>query len=184
MADAVHSKTRSVVVVGGGITGLAAARKLAQEHPDYQVTILEREAETGGKARTIREDGYVVELGPESYIAAKVWMTDLCRELGLADDLQTTRPENRGSMVLWDGRLHPIPEGLSGLVPTRLGPVLRSSLLSPIGKLRFMLDWVIPPRRDVSDESLASFVTRRLGKEAYERLIEPLMAGIYAGDGA
>lgn len=177
-------RTPSIAVVGGGITGLAAARRLAKDHPHLRVTLIEREDEPGGKAHTIHDDGYVVELGPESYIAAKDWMTDLCRELGLAADLQTTRPENRGSMVLWDGRLHPIPEGLSGLVPTRLGPVFRSSLLSPIGKARFMLDWVIPARKDESDESLASFVSRRLGREAYERLIEPLMAGIYAGDGA
>jgi oxygen-dependent protoporphyrinogen oxidase len=170
-------------VIGGGITGLAAARRLVKEHPDFETTLIERDTETGGKARTIHDDGFVVELGPESYIAAKEWMTELCRELGLADQLQTTRPENRGSMVLWDGRLHPTPEGLSGLVPTRIGPVFRSSLLSPVGKLRFMLDWIIPPRKDESDESLASFVSRRVGREAYERLIEPLMAGIYAGDG-
>ncbi|CAA9575576.1 MAG: Protoporphyrinogen IX oxidase, aerobic, HemY [uncultured Thermomicrobiales bacterium] len=172
-----------IVIVGGGITGLAAARAVALTAPEVDVTVLEAADRLGGKIVTVQEDGFTVEGGPESYLAAKGWMTDLCAEIGLADGLQPTRPENRGSRVLWDGRLHPIPDGLSGLVPTRLRPVVTSSLLSPIGKARMALDWVLPARTDADDESLERFISRRLGREAYQRLIEPLMAGIYAGDG-
>ena len=172
-----------LVIIGGGITGLAAARAAAQQAPDARITVLEASDRLGGKIQTVREAGFVVEGGPESYLAAKRWMTDLCDELGLGDWLETTRPENRGSRVLWQGHLYPIPDGLSGLIPTRMMPIVRSPLLTPLGKLRMGLDWVLPARRDTEDESLASFVSRRFGRQAYERMIEPLMAGIYAGDG-
>ena len=172
-----------IVIVGGGITGLAAARAAAMAAPTAVITVLEASDRLGGKIVTVREDGFVVEGGPESWLAAKSWMTDLCAELGLANDLESTRPENRGSRVLWDGRLHRIPDGLSGLVPTRLRPIVTSSLLSPLGKARIALDWVRRPRKDAEDESLEHFIARRLGRQAYDRLIEPLMAGIYAGDG-
>ena len=172
-----------LVIVGAGVTGLAAARRAARERPGLRITILEATDRVGGKIQTIREDGCVIEGGPESWLAAKSWMTDLCGEIGLGGAIQGTRPENRGSRVLWAGRLHPIPEGLTGLIPTRLRPVLTSSLLSPIGKLRLGMDWVLQARTTSDDESLASFVSRRFGRQAYDRLIEPLMAGIYAGDG-
>lgn len=175
---------KKIVIVGGGITGLAAARAVAIAAPGVEVTVLEAADRLGGKIVTIREDGFVIEGGPESYLAAKSWMTDLCAELGLAGELEGTRPENRGSRVLWGGRLLPIPDGLSGLVPTRLRPIVTSPLLSPAGKARIALDWVLRPRTDANDESLERFISRRLGRQAYERLIEPLMAGIYAGDGS
>ena len=175
---------KKIVIVGGGITGLAAARAVAIAAPEVEVTVLEAADRLGGKIVTIREDGFVIEGGPESYLAAKSWMTDLCTDLGLAGELESTRPENRGSRVLWDGKLLPIPDGLSGLVPTRLRPIVTSPLLSPAGKVRIALDWVLRPRTDANDESLERFISRRLGRQAYERLIEPLMAGIYAGDGS
>ncbi len=174
---------KHIVIVGGGITGLAAARTVALRAPGATVTVLEAADRLGGKIATVHENGFVVEGGPESWLAAKSWMTDLCADLGLANEVQGTRPENRGSRVLWDGQLHRIPDGLSGLVPTRLGPILTSSLLTPTGKARIALDWVLRPRTDANDESLEHFISRRLGRQAYERLIEPLMAGIYAGDG-
>ena len=178
-----QERTRRIVIIGGGITGLAAARTIAIAAPDIEVTVLEASDRLGGKIVTLREDGFVVEGGPESYLAAKSWMTDLCTDLGLADELEGTRPENRGSRVLWQGKLLPIPDGLSGLVPTRLRPIVTSPLLTPRGKARIALDWVLRPRTDANDETLEHFITRRLGHQAYERLIEPLMGGIYAGDG-
>ena len=174
---------KHIVIVGGGITGLAAARAVALAAPGVTVTVLEASDRLGGKIVTVQDHGFVVEGGPESWLAAKDWMTDLCDEIGLGGSLESTRPENRGSRVLWGGQLHRIPEGLSGLVPTRLRPILTSSLLSPAGKARLGLDWVLRPRTDANDESLEHFISRRLGRQAYERLIEPLMAGIYAGDG-
>ena len=178
-----HSDTKRIIIVGGGITGLAAARTVAMTAPDVEITVLEASDRLGGKIVTVHDDGFVIEGGPESYLAAKSWRTDLCGELGLADELEGTRPENRGSRVLWRGKLLPIPDGLSGLVPTRLRPIVTSPLLSPRGKARIALDWVLRPRTDANDETLEHFITRRLGHQAYERLIEPLMGGIYAGDG-
>jgi len=174
---------RSVAVIGGGISGLAAAHRLIVRDPDLEVVVFERDSRFGGKILTERRDGYVIEAGPDSFLSVKPRGVGLTRELGLEDRLIGPDERNRGAFVLHRGRLVPLPEGLTGLVPSRLGPIARTSLLSPLGKLRMAGDLVLTPRQSVDDESLASFVERRLGREAYERLIEPLMSGIYAGDG-
>ena len=170
-----------VVIVGGGITGLAAAYRL-QAQP-IAVTLLEQSGRLGGKIQTERRDGFVVELGPDIFLARKPRGIGLCRDLGLADRIQETNTTRRGSYIQKDGELHRLPEGLSGLVPTRLGPMMRSPLLSARGKLRLAMDWIRPPRRDEADESVGGFITRRLGEEAYTNLVEPLLGGIYGGDG-
>ena len=172
-----------VVIIGGGIAGLAAAHYLAQSSTPVQVSLLEREPQLGGKLRTERIDDFLLEAGPDSFLSAKPRGVGLATELGLADQLQSPIPRRHRAFVLSRGRLHPLPEGLSGLVPTRLRPIFASSLLSLPGKLRFAADLVLPPRPAGDDESLAAFVRRRLGTDAYDRLVEPLMAGIYAGDG-
>ena len=172
-----------VVVVGGGIAGLAAAYRLAKLDPTVAVTLVEAEDRLGGKILTERIDGFVIEGGPDSFLAGKPRGVGLCEELGLGDRLQGTMPQGRRAYVWSRGRLHELPEGLTGLVPTRLGPILRTGLLSSRGKVRLALDYVLPPARRAGDEPLAAFVRRRLGREAYVRLVEPLMAGIYAGDG-
>ena len=134
---------------------------------------------------TERIDGFVIEGGPDSFLATKPRGIGLCEELGIGErpQVQGVQPQRRRAFVLWRGRLHDLPEGLSGLVPTRLAPLARSSLLSPLGKARVALDYLLPARRAAGDESLGGFVRRRLGREAWERLVEPLMAGIYAADG-
>jgi oxygen-dependent protoporphyrinogen oxidase len=172
-----------VVVIGGGISGLAAAHRLVQTAPDVRVTLLEAEARLGGKIVTERVDGFVIEGGPDSFLAAKPRGVGLCEELGIAERLQGVTPQRRRAFVLSRGRLHDLPEGLSGLVPTRLAPLARSTLMSPLAKARVALDYAIPRRRGDGDESLGGFIRRRLGNEAWERLVEPLMAGIYAADG-
>jgi protoporphyrinogen/coproporphyrinogen III oxidase len=172
-----------VAVVGGGISGLAAAWRLAQGAEAPAITLLEREPRLGGKIATERIDGFTIEGGPDSFLAAKPRGVGLCQELGLGERLLPITPQPRRAYVLVRGRLHELPEGLSGLVPTKLGPLARSSLLSPRGKARLALDYALPPRTDDADESLGAFVRRRLGAEAFDRLVEPLMAGIYAGDG-
>jgi protoporphyrinogen/coproporphyrinogen III oxidase len=184
-----------VVVLGGGITGLAAAHRLLQVHaeatPGLRVTLVEADDHLGGKIVTERLDGFVIEGGPDSFLATKPRGIGLCAELGFGEhpplpgqrQLQGVRPQRRRAFVLWRGRLHDLPEGLSGLVPTRLAPLARSSLLSPLGKTRVALDYLLPTRREPGDESLGGFIRRRLGREAWERLVEPLMAGIYAADG-
>jgi oxygen-dependent protoporphyrinogen oxidase len=173
----------SVVVIGGGIAGLAAAYRLSREMPEARVTLLEATARLGGKIVTEREDGFVVEGGPDSFLASKPRGVGLCQELGLGASLQGVTPQPRRAYVLSRGELHDLPEGLSGLVPTRLAPLVRSRLLSPAGKARVALDYLLPASRAIGDESLGAFIRRRLGAEAWERLVEPLMAGIYAADG-
>lgn len=174
---------KHVVVVGGGIAGLAAAYRLHTRAPWLALTLVEAGDRLGGKIVSERIDDFVIEGGPDSFLAFKPRGVGLCRELGLEDQLQGTNPAMHGSFVLRDGELHELPEGLTGLIPTRLGPIARSKLFSLRGKLRMGLDVLLPARRDDHDESLASFVRRRLGNEAYEWLIGPLMSGIYAGDG-
>ena len=172
-----------VVIVGGGIAGLAAAYRLAQTAPDLPVSLLEGEARLGGKIVTERVDGFVIEGGPDSFLSLKPRGVGLCQALGLEARLRGPDPKFRRTYVMRGRRLHELPEGLTGLIPTRLGPMARSGLISPLGKLRMALDYVLPPGAPNGDESLAAFVERRLGRELYDRLIEPLMGGIYAGDG-
>jgi len=175
---------KRTIIVGGGITGLAVAYRLKQVAPDVAVTLIEREARLGGKIVTDRVDDFVIEGGPDTFLSYKPRGLGLCRELGLEARLQGTNSAHRRTYVARADQLYDLPEGLTGLIPTRLGPLLRSRLISPWGKLRMGLDYVIPPRAADGDESVAAFVERRLGREVYARLIEPLLSGIYAGDGA
>lgn len=172
-----------IVVVGAGIAGLAAAYRLTQVLPAASITLIEAEHRLGGKIVTERVEGFLIEGGPDSFLATKPRGLGLCQELGFEDELIGPIPRPRRAYVKRRGRLHEIPEGLSGLVPTRLGPLYRSALLTPLGKARVALDLLLPARSGDDDEPLASFVRRRLGAEAYDWLIEPLMAGIYAADG-
>lgn len=175
---------KRVVIVGGGIAGLAAAYRLTRARRDLAVTLVEREPRLGGKIVTDRVDGFVIEGGPDTFLAYKPRGLGLCRELGLEQRLHGTNPNVRRTYVQRGDRLYDLPEGLTGLIPTRFGPLARSALISPWGKLRMALDYVLPRRVAGSDESVAAFVRRRLGREAYDHLIEPLLSGIYAGDGA
>jgi protoporphyrinogen/coproporphyrinogen III oxidase len=173
----------SIAVIGGGISGLAAAHYLAQNRPDIKTILIEKDRRLGGKILTERIDGFVVEGGPDSFLSSKERGLGLATEVGLEARLQGTDEERRRTWVMSGGRLHRLPEGLSGLVPSRLEPLLESDLFSPSGKERLRQEPAIPSRAGDEDESLASFVTRRFGREVYDRMIEPLMAGIYAGDG-
>lgn len=175
--------TSHVVVVGGGIAGLAAAHALATAESSVRVTLLEQSPRLGGVIHTERRDGYVLEAGPDLFLAAKPGAWELAGAVGLHDRLQGPR-RGAGSFVLSRGKLARLPEGLTGLVPTRMMPFVKTSLISPLGKLRVALDFVIPPRRDDADESVESFVVRRLGRAMYDRIVEPLLSGIFAGDGS
>jgi oxygen-dependent protoporphyrinogen oxidase len=182
----VNPQIRRVVVIGAGITGLAAAHRLgelaaAHEMP-LEVTIVERGDRAGGPLKTIRRGGFILEAGTDSILVEKPWAAELARRIGLGDELIPTRAEFRRTLVVRDGRLVEIPEGFSLLAPARLGPVLRSEVFSPLGKLRIMLEPLVPARRTGGDESLASFVTRRLGREVLDRVAQPLAGGIYTAD--
>jgi oxygen-dependent protoporphyrinogen oxidase len=173
----------AVVVVGGGISGLAAATRLAERLDPSSVMLIEAEPRLGGKIRTERTDGFVLEGGPDCFLAGKPAGVELCRRLGIADQLVSPNPALRRSYVKRDGRLHPLPDGITGLVPSRLMPLLTTGILSLRGRIRAGLELVVRPGRSAGDESIAAFSRRRFGAEAYDWLIEPLLSGIYAGNG-
>ncbi len=172
-----------VAIVGGGIAGLASALFLLESDPALEVEVIEREMQTGGKLRTDQVDGFVVERGPDAFLASKPGAIGLSRHLGLDGQAISPISENRQSFVMRDGGLMPLPQGLSGLVPGDLKPILESPLFSSEGKARLARETEIPVRRDQGEESIASFMRRRYGQEAWDRMIEPLLTGIYAGDG-
>lgn len=174
-----------VTIIGGGITGLAAAWELQKAGIKY--TLLEASDRWGGKIRTetVEGDGdqpFVIEVGPDSVLAQKPWALHLALELGLEDRLLGTNDDQRKTYVLNRGRLTPMPDGLALIVPTKVWPFVTSPLISWPGKLRMGLDWFLPRKGDDADESLADFVRRRLGAEALDKLAEPLLAGIYNTD--
>ncbi len=178
--------TPRIAIVGAGIAGLAAANRVLELSRERQspveVTVFEAATRPGGCIATECTDGFVIESGPDAFLSEKPWALQLCQRLGLARRLVQTREENRRTHVVRNGRLHPLPEGFLLLAPTRLLPFAASGLFSWRGKLRIALDLVLPRGKPRPDESLASFVTRRLGREALERVAQPLVGGIYAAD--
>jgi oxygen-dependent protoporphyrinogen oxidase len=174
-----------VAVIGGGISGLTAAHRLATSGASggARVTLIERAPRLGGKVVTQRTGGFVIEDGPDSFVTVKGSVLRLAAELGIGDRVISSRPEHRGAYVWSRGRLHPIPDGLLLMAPSRLLPILRSSVLSWRGKLRVLGDLFIP-RGPNQDQSLEAFVVRRLGREVLERIAEPLVAGIHAAEPA
>lgn len=175
-----------IVIVGGGIAGLATAYSLQKEAAahelDLALTLVERDTRLGGKVVTDTPGGFVIEGGPDSFITQKPWALELCRELGLEERLVGTNDGPRTTYVLRGGKLRKMPDGMMMIIPTRFMPFVTSGLISWRGKLRMGLDLLIPPRRDDADESLAHFIRRRLGEEALDVLAEPLMAGIHVSD--
>jgi oxygen-dependent protoporphyrinogen oxidase len=173
-------------VLGAGIAGLAAAhrvRELSAEHGiPVEAIVLERNEGVGGCVETRYDDGFVMELGPDSLLTEKPNGIDLVRRLGLQDDLIPIRPEYRGARVVRGGRLVPIPDDFHFFTPTSLVSLIASGLFSPAGIARAAMEPFVPPNRGSEDESLASFVTRRFGREVLDRLAQPLIGGIYSGD--
>jgi protoporphyrinogen/coproporphyrinogen III oxidase len=178
--------THKIVVVGGGVAGLATAyhaQKFAREAgEDVDITLVERDQVLGGKIATDTPDGFVIEGGPDSFITQKPWALELCRELGLEDRLMGTNDARRAVYILRDSELRKMPDGMLLIVPTKFMPFVTSNLISWPGKIRMGLDLFIPPRKDDTDESLADFIRRRLGQEALDVLAEPMMAGIHVSD--
>jgi len=175
-----------VIIVGGGIAGLAAAEHLkdgaAARGRDIDLLVLEKQERVGGKIVTERRGGFLIEGGPDSFLPEKVWTVNLAESVGLGPEMLPSNDCHKGTFIYSRARLHPLPEGVMLMVPTAFRPMAASRLISWPGKLRMGMELFIPIRPDNGDESLASFVTRRLGKECLERIAEPLVAGIHTSD--
>ncbi|MFN2746988.1 MULTISPECIES: protoporphyrinogen oxidase [Bacillus] len=175
---------RKIVIIGGGITGLAAAFYLEKEIKTNglpaEVTLVEASPRLGGKIQTVHKDGYVIERGPDSFLERKQSAPQLVKDLGLEHLLVNNATGQ--SYVLVNETLYPIPEGAVMGVPTKIGPFLTTGLFSFQGKLRAGMDLLLPASKPQEDQSLGEFFRRRVGGEVVENLIEPLLSGIYAGD--
>ncbi len=178
------SNNQPIAIIGGGLTGLAAAfylqKKIKEENLPYQVVLIESSDRLGGKMQTVVRDGFVIERGPDSFLARKKSMTQLAKDVGMEGAIV---PNSTGqSYILIDNELLPIPGGAVMGIPTEISPFIKSRLFSPIGKMRAAMDFVLPRTKDTGDQPLGPFLRRRLGDEVVENLVEPLMSGIYAGD--
>jgi len=176
------TESSSIAVIGGGISGLAAAFRLTELAPHRRVTLWEKDFRLGGVLWTVHEDGFQVEQSADNFITTVPWGLDLCKRIGLGDELVQTNPAYRHTCVVRKGRLYKLPDGFLMMAPTRMWPLALTPILSPLGKLRAALEFFLPPRKGEGDESIAAFVRRRLGKEVFERLVEPLVSAVYAAD--
>lgn len=175
---------RRVVVIGGGISGLAAAHRLVELNPSLDLVLIEASERLGGTLRTDEREGFLLERGPDSFISEKPEAVALAKRLGIESQLIGTKPEHRRSFIVRNGRLRPVPEGFQLLAPSRIWPFITSDIFSLAAKARIAADLLLPRKstNGVADESLASFVRRRLGREALERMAQPMVGGIYTAD--
>ena len=173
---------KRLLVVGGGIAGLAAAREARRSDPSVEITLVERDTRLGGKIRTDTVDGFLLEAGPDGFLSRKPAAVRLARELGMAERLIPRTPRSVPAFVMHGHALHPLPEGFSGMVPANLDALSRSTLLSEQGRRRATQEASVAASAPGGDESVASFMRRRYGDEAFQLLIEPLVSGIYAAD--
>ena len=175
-----------LAIVGGGISGLAAAFALEEHRQagalDYR--LYESSPHLGGVLRTERIQAFVVEAGPDSFISEKPWAADLCRTLGLGDQLIGSNDADRKTYILLRGRLIPMPDGLMFMVPTKILPTGFSPLFSWGTKLRMAREFFGPPHAANNDESVAALVERHYGPEMVDRLADPLLSGVYGGEAA
>ena len=168
-----------VAVIGGGISGLAAAYELHRRGIPFR--LFEGADRLGGVIRTDSVDGFTIDGGPDSLLTQKPAALDLCAELGLGDRLVPTLPP-RTAFVFKSGHLYPLPEASVLGIPTRLRPLATTQLLSSAGKVRMAMEVTIPRSASAGDESVGSFFRRRFGEESVAYIAEPLLAGIHAGD--
>ena len=180
---------KRVAIIGGGISGLAAAYRLHELLPQAELALFESSNRLGGILDTVERDGFLIERSADNFLATPAAAVDLCRQLGMESELLPTNEARRRAFVVSGGRLQPIPEGFYLMSPRKLWPLLRSPVLSIRGKLRLLAEPLFPRGQSVSassetrsDESVAAFARRRLGREVFERLVQPLVAGIYTAD--
>ncbi|MEC9003506.1 MAG: protoporphyrinogen oxidase [Planctomycetota bacterium] len=176
------TKMKRVAVIGGGITGLAAAHRIQELDPQVEVVLVESSDRLGGAIQTVQCDQFLVERGPDMFTTKDDDALNLCRRLGCDSELIETNTSHRRAFVVRRNRLYPVPAGFTLLSPSRVLPLLFTGLLSPLGKLRVLAEYWVSTRRETSDESLASFTRRRFGNEMFERIVQPLVGGIYTAD--
>jgi oxygen-dependent protoporphyrinogen oxidase len=175
---------KRVAIVGGGISGLAAAFALEKQKKlgaAVEYVVFESSARFGGVIRTEQVDGCVIEAGPDSFLTEKPWAADLCRELGLGDQLIGSNDADRKTYILVNGRLVPLPDGLQFMVPTRLASAFFSPLFSWGTKTRIIREWFYRAAPAITESTVAEFVERHYGREMVERVADPLLAGVYGG---
>jgi oxygen-dependent protoporphyrinogen oxidase len=175
-------RPRRIAIIGGGITGLAAAHRLHELAPKSQVVVYEASSRWGGILGTRYDGGWLIEQAADMFTTREPWAIDLCKRLGIDGDLISTNRENRRALVVRGGKLYPVPDGFTLLSPSKIYPLLVTPLLSWSGKLRMASELFVRRRSDKEDESLAAFTRRRLGNEAFDHLVQPLVGGIYTAD--
>ena len=176
---------KRIAIIGGGISGLAAAFALEERRRSGEslaYVLFEASQHFGGVLVTESVDGCLLEAGPDSFLTEKPWAADLCRRIGLEDQLIGSNDAARKTYILVKGKLIPLPDGLMFMVPTRLAPALLSPLFSSTTKFRMIRDWRFSPRHSNGDESVAALVERHYGGEMVDRVADPLLSGIYGGD--
>jgi len=176
---------KRVAIIGGGIAGLSAAYYLERARrsgADIEWVLFEKSDRLGGVIQTEQRDGYILEAGPDSFLTAKSDGAQLCRDLGIGDQLIGSNDAGRKTYIVVKGKLVPIPEGLEFMVPTRVMPMMSTRLFSLSTKLRMAKELFSEQRDRKDDESVGEFVRRHFGPEMVERVAEPLLAGVYGGD--
>jgi oxygen-dependent protoporphyrinogen oxidase len=176
--------TKRLAIVGGGTAGLSAAYSLQKRKSagtPIEFLLYEASQQLGGVIRTERIDDCVIEAGPDSFLTEKPWAADLCRELGLGDQLISSNDAERKTYMLVKGRLVPIPDGLMFMVPTKLLPTFLSPMFSLATKARIVCEWLSPPKPKDTEMSVAEFVERHYGREMVDRVADPLLGGVYGG---
>ena len=177
-----QQRPKQIAVIGGGISGLSAAHHLQELDPSCLVTLFEATDRLGGVIRTEQQADCLVDRGADMFTTRDPWALDLCQRIGFDHQLISTNTKQRRAFVIHRGKLCEVPPGFTLMSPSRVYPVLRTPLLSWKGKLRLAAELLVPRKKNNEDESLTSMATRRFGQEAYERLIQPLIGGIYTAD--
>ena len=171
-----------IAILGGGITGLAAAWELKSNHPQIEWQLFEASPRLGGVLETVNQDGWLIEQSADNFLTKIPSVVTLCKELGIQDHLLPTAEDRRRAMVVRKGRVLPVPKGFVLMAPKKIGSIIASSVLSLRGKARLAYEPFVSAKKTKEDESVASFARRRLGQEALDQLVQPLVAGIYTAD--
>jgi len=176
---------KRLAIVGGGISGLAAAYALEEKRRagvEVEYVLYEASARFGGVLVTDKVDGCILEAGADSFLTEKPWAIELCKKIGLGDQLIGSNDADRKTYILVKGKLIEMPDGLMFMIPTKLTPTVMSPLFSMQAKLRMAREWFHPPRKATEDETVAAFVERHYGPEMVDRLADPLLSGVYGGE--